>query len=249
MLHAFLGLLYPARCVGCTVRLENQIERQYLSDWACAACVPALPELEEPICQRCGEAYPGSAEQLLCCDNCADRGLAFEYARSGYHAQGLVRDLVHQFKYEKKLYLRRVLGILTLKAMEDTRLQQLLLQKPVLVPVPLHPTRLRQRGFNQSQVIAEELARALQLEMYDALERLRPTEAQANLTRAQRLKNLSQAFGLRLNYARDGSPLRGRAVILIDDVFTTGATTHECARLLRREGKVEKVVVVTAARG
>jgi ComF family protein len=222
-----------------------------LSDWLCGKCLCTLPKLEAPFCSSCGEAFDAALSTPMRCDNCEGRKLSFEFARAGYHALGVVREIIHGLKYHKQLHLRRVLGLLAMQALEDERLQVMLKeeQKPILVPVPLHPTRQRLRGFNQSEILAEELAKYLKLRVCRALERCQPTDAQATLTRAQRLENLRHAFKLSPSYAQQHSSLRGRTILLLDDVFTTGATVDECARLLRREGKVQKVVVVTAARG
>jgi competence protein ComFC len=247
--HTCLGLIYPAQCVSCAQRLEADVRRDALEDWLCPPCLRFLPKLEAPFCTTCGEAYKAAQTSPMRCDNCAERKLHFEFARAAYHASGNVREVIHHFKYNKQLYLRRVMGLLTLQAMQDQRLQALLKEDPVLVPVPLHATRHRSRGFNQSEILAEELARHLQLRVCRALERHLPTDPQARLTRAQRLESLTHAFQLSPRYAQQHSNLRGRSIILVDDVFTTGSTADECARLLRKEGNVQKVVVVTAARG
>jgi competence protein ComFC len=247
--RALAGYLYPVLCVGCGQRMPGDVGGYELEHWLCAQCSPGLHSLEPPFCNRCGEAYEGALEGEFRCGNCAQRQLAFEYARAGYHAEGLVRELVHQFKYGKQLHLRRVLGSLAMAAFQDPRLQELLSRQPLLVPVPLHPVRKRWRGFNQSEVLAQQLSRHLKLPVVNALDRIMPTEAQAGLTRVQRLTNLRQAFAVKPRFRQAGAELRGRCVILVDDVFTTGSTAHECARVLVKTAGVEKVVVVTVARG
>jgi competence protein ComFC len=249
LLRSLLSWLYPPLCVGCNSLLHTSRAGFQVDHWLCSACIGPLPVLVPPYCARCGEAYDGAREPDFHCGNCADRPFAFEFALAGYHAEGQVRELVHQFKYGREYHLRRVLAVLAARAFEDPRLQALLPLKPVLVPVPLHPTRLRWRGYNQSEAIAQQLGKLLTLPTKNALRRTQPTEAQAGLTRAQRLSNLKQAFALRPAFAGSSSELRGRCVILVDDVFTTGSTAHECARALRRGSGVEKVVVVTVARG
>ena len=247
--RALAGYIYPVLCVGCGHRMPGDVGGYELEHWLCGTCHPGLHSLEQPFCHRCGEAYDGALEGAFHCGNCAQRQLAFEFARAGYHADGLVRELVHQFKYGKQLHLRRVLGALAMTAFQDSRLQELVRRSPLLVPVPLHPVRKRWRGFNQSEVLAQQLGRHLQLQVVNALDRVLPTESQAGLTRVQRLTNLRQAFAVKPRYCQGSTELRGRCVILVDDVFTTGSTAHECARALVRNAGVEKVVVVTVARG
>jgi competence protein ComFC len=245
--HIATGIIYPSVCHGCGARLRPDFTTVSLDHWVCPSCQPKLAKLEDPFCQRCGEAYDGAREDSFRCDNCRDRVFSFEFARAGYLAEGLVREAVHGLKYNGRYELRLLLAALMRDAFEDSRLAELLLSKPLLVPVPLHHTRLRQRGFNQSLVLAKELGRLMNLPVIDVLCRQRPTQQQASLTRKQRLANLSKAFSLPQRKA--AVKLRGRTVILVDDVFTTGSTANECAKVLKRDGKAEKVVVVTAARG
>jgi ComF family protein len=211
--------------------------------------VPALTKLEPPFCKTCGEAFDGAGEGELRCSNCADRKFAFEFAIAGYRAEDDVRELVHRFKYGRDLVLRAPLGCMLQHALSDPRLATQDLARWLLVPVPLHPRRQREREFNQSWELCRELAKRTGIPAVEAMKRTRFTEKQAQLTRAQRLENLRGAFAMRRRYVWENSPLRGAKVLLVDDVFTTGATTHECARILKREGKVEKVVVISVARG
>ena len=119
---------------------------------------------------------------------------------------------------------------------------------PLIVPVPLHPRRMRERGYNQAAEIAGLLARGLGLAYCEALARPRYTSAQARLVREERLANLRGAFELRPATAVR-QRVDGAHVVLFDDVFTTGATADACARVLRGHGGAEKVVVATVARG
>ncbi len=160
-----------------------------------------------------------------------------------------MRELVHRFKYNRDLSLRDVLGLMLERVLSDPRLAAEDLAAWTLVPVPLHRLRQREREFNQSWELCRVLAKSTGIAMMDAMQRVLPTDKQAELSRSQRLKNLRNAFAMKPVPEGKDLPLRGKQVLLVDDVFTTGATTDACARVLRRQGKVEKVVVITVARG
>lgn len=205
--------------------------------------------MEAPLCEKCGEVFDGVADSTFQCTNCAGQKFAFEFAIAGYQTSGSTLDLVHRFKYGSDLTLRAPLERMLERALHDPRLASVEPEHWCLVPVPLHSLRERERRFNQSRELCRELAQRKQLPMIDAMKRTRSTPKQSLLTRQQRLENLRGAFAVKDRFVREDSPLRGRAVLLVDDVFTTGATTNECARVLRREAGVQKVVVISIARG
>ena len=126
-------------------------------------------------------------------------------------------------------------------AFDDERLRNR--RFDAIIPVPLHPTRQRERGFNQASLLAELLSAELSIQFKPALERIRYTTTQTALDRAERMENLHNAFRLRKN-----AEVRGLCVLLIDDVLTTGSTLSECARVLKRAGAIS-VHAATAARG
>lgn len=153
---------------------------------------------------------------------------AFDFATAALKATDDSIKLIHQLKLLKRPELGHDLAQLASSHFKnDPRLGKL--KNPILIPVPLHGQRLRSRRFNQAEVIARSLAEQLDLELLFALKRVRPTERQATLSRKERLKNLSKAFQI------SASPeiLATRNLVIIDDVFTTGSTAQECARILR----------------
>jgi competence protein ComFC len=175
------------------------------------------------------------------CPNCEDRTPAFNCAVSNCQAKGILRELIHRFKYGRQFYLRRVLAEFLVEAMQDARIQE----DPAdgLVPVPLHPTRLRERGFNQADALAETLSRRTRVPILRCIERRRYTNTQTRFDRVERRQNLRNAFAL-----RKGIDVSGKHLILLDDVVTTGSTLHECALVLRAAG-AESVRAITVARG
>jgi competence protein ComFC len=236
-----LDLLFPAVCHACGTGIAGDRS-------LCDACEAAIPSLKSPFCLRCAEPFEGVIESNFECPNCRNLDFAFEFARPATANHPVVLDMIHQLKYQRRIHLASELGRLAARAFgEDPRLLEALDHKWPLVPVPLHRRRQLWRHFNQAEEIALPISRLTGLPLIKGLVRLRGTDSQTRLTRAQRLKNLRGAFDI----SRTGRAFfkdRPAGALLVDDVFTTGATTGECARILRREG-VQKVVVVTVMRG
>ena len=164
-----------------------------------------------------------------------------DFTVSVMRSQGLVRELIHRFKYGREFYLRRVLGDWLCEAFADERLAGM--ESPVLVSVPLHPARFRERRFNQSEALAEWTARRRALEVDRPLIRRRHTVTQTHFDRKERMRNLRDAFALRKN-----ARVNDKSFLLVDDVLTTGSTLDECARVLL-EGGARCVRAITVARG
>ena len=235
-LQTAADLLYPPACVGCETSLSH-------GEYLCGFCNEAVPRIEPPFCEKCSQHFEGEipAGVPFTCRDCQAHDFAFGCAVSARRHVKLARDLVVRFKYERQYYLRQPLADWMAEAFrEDARLHDP--PPAALVPVPLHPRRARERTFNQADVLARLLARRVGLPVWRALRRGRFTETQTALTRAERLANLRGAFtpvGRR--------PVSGAHLLLIDDVFTTGSTVDECARVLRRAGAAS-VRVLTATR-
>lgn len=225
-------LLYPHRCLVC---------RRGLPDGGilCGDCDARLARLRPPFCAVCSQPFDGAITQTFTCATCGTRRYRFVHAISTRMNTGLARQVVHRFKYQRQFALRRVIAPWLVECLADPRM----LPFDVIVPVPLHPTRLREREFNQALALAEPLARAAGRPLLsDALRRVRRTVSQTRFHRERRLENLRGAFR-----HHPGRAVAGRRVLLVDDVFTTGATVDECARVLLRAGAAT-VQVATAAR-
>lgn len=237
-----LGLIYPRSCYGCDSHLG-----QY-SQWLCDDCLDGLHPIEEPMCEVCGQPYPGDLIGGFHCANCADLSLQFDFARAAYQSRDLARVLVHRFKYKDHYYLASLLGEMLDKVFEDPRIgKEADIDEWLLVPVPLHSRRLREREYNQAEEICRQLTRRRGLKMAKVLRRTRYTRRQAMLERGERLKNLQGAFIIS-SKTRHRDMIEGRKILLVDDVLTTGATASECARVLSEAGAL-KVVVITVVRG
>lgn len=206
-----------------------------------------LPRLADPFCKRCGEPFPGEIDDAFTCPNCSTLKLSFDFARAAMVRDDRTLELIHRLKYGKELHLAKCLGILATEALDDSRLEKARAENWPLVPVPLHRRRLQQRHFNQAEEIVRELSRQTGMPILKALRRTRATGHQTSLTRKQRLENLRGAFEITRRGLRHPAEKK-QGVILVDDVFTTGATATECAKVLRKAG-FSSVAVVTVMRG
>jgi competence protein ComFC len=213
-LSALADLFYPQRCVGCERRA---------SDLLCRACFEALPWIGRPVCARCG--MPTAFESFVC-DECKGVDFGFESARAPLRNTGVGKEIVHTLKYRG--YTRvvdRLAAPLMLSVLDEQS------RFDAVVPVPLHRSRLRRRGFNQAKLLARGVASEIKAPVSDTIQVVRKTRDQVELSAAERRANVSDAYRAR-------GYLGGR-VLLIDDVFTTGATMSSCAETLLRAGARE----------
>lgn len=221
LLEALAELLFPARCLGCGRQLG--CSRPPL---LCTSCSTGIAPLSEPICPYCGT--PGANRS---CPSCLQHSFAFDRARSLFIYQEPIRSLIHDLKFSGSLA-----GLNTFAALaQQATLADLLHEPDLILPVPLHIRRLRWRGFNQSLLLAQVCFPAWRKKIQpDLLQRHRATVPQTQLDAVLRRSNLHGAFSL-------SAPelVQGRNVLLVDDVFTTGSTLDECAKVLREAGAAE----------
>jgi len=232
-LRAVTSLFYPALCAVCHAPVTQ-------GDYVCQDCLGKAQRIVAPFCAKCSEPFPGAIEGEFTCSNCAHRSLAFDAAVAAYRSRGVVRFVILQFKYSRQLHLRHPVAKWLLEAMNDARLRDR--NFDCVVPVPLHPARFRERGFNQAELLAKILGQRMNLTLSRPLERTRYTTTQTAFDRNDRMENLRGAFRLRKRIG-----VRGLRVLLVDDILTTGSTLSECARVLREAG-AQSVFAVTAAR-
>jgi ComF family protein len=179
-----------------------------------------------PFCPQCGDPAP-AIEGL--CGKCRRGEHAFDLARSAFLFNDTLREIIHHLKYADRVSLAKPLGDALRECLQGFKGE-------LIIPVPLHPRRARERGFNQAELIARRLGRPMNTRL---LRRRKNTPSQTGLSRGERQRNLAGAFELRSKPPR--------TVILVDDVYTTGSTMHEIARTLKRAG-TECVEVLTVAR-
>ena len=207
--------------------------------WPVSAEAPPI-RIEPPVCRQCGYPYPALAGQSaeFTCDNCAKRKWHFEWARSGYRTDGQVLEAVIGFKYRDQFYREGQL----VDWLTEVYDQHAGTGWDGLVPVPLYHRRHRHRGFNQALEIAQGAASKRKIAVSNCLYRYRETVSQARLNRNARWENMSGAFRL-----KRGFDVTGQNLLVIDDVFTTGATVNACAQVLEKAGAA-RVAVLTIAR-
>ena len=227
-----LALVFPTSCAACGETMDHP-----RSGPLCEGCWGAMPRHGAGVC-GCG--VPLLSPHTAVCGRCR-RGLSpFERGASLGPYYGSLRVVIHELKYRGR---RRAAAQLAHRLGDEPRVRGVLGGADVLVPVPLHPRRRRERGFNQAELLAAELGRRAGIPVSSAaLVRRTDTASQAGLTAARRRDNVAGAFAV-----RHRSQVAGRVVVLVDDVYTTGATARACARALRAAGAAE-VRLVTVAR-
>ena len=237
-LDSVVTLLFPSDCRLCGLPLASSSLLP-----VCSECLESCQPIAGGRCILCGERlFSGLAQSL--CGECLTERPPFAKASAYGSYDGGLRELIHLLKYERVKPAADLLGRMLAEAVTDLA-PDFGDDLPLVVPVPLHATKLRQRGFNQAELLAQKMAKqkplGLKLELGPKLlVRRRATESQVGYTRQQRIANLRGAFGA-------DAAVSGKDILLIDDVFTTGTTVSECARVLRRAG-AGKVWVATVAR-
>lgn len=218
---ALLDLVFPPRCLGC----------RRLGTYFCGRCAASIRRLPEPFCPSCARIVDPRFPVCRCARP------ALRYALAAGQFSGALRDAIHRFKYQGMSA-----GASALAALLRPAIASLARQDLVLVPLPLHPQRLRERGYNQAALLARALALDGPLpSVEDALRRVKATRAQASLGAAERARNMAGAF------AANPARCAGRRFVLIDDVCTTGATLQSAAQALHAAGARDIYGLVLAA--
>jgi competence protein ComFC len=231
-----VDLVYPRNCQFCATPLDEDH-----AGVICPVCLAQAKPIEPPFCQRCALPFAGKLAEPFECGYCKDLKLHFSRAVAACRAEGVVRDCIHRFKYNREMYFEEHLAGWLIQAG-----QRWVDWKSVagIVPVPLYPRKERQREFNQAERLARALGRAVDVPVLPrVIKRVKETDTQTRLDAAARRANVRAAF-----VARGGAALAGQRVVIVDDVFTTGATLDSCARVLRHEGALD-VIALTVARG
>lgn len=239
--HKALDLIYPPECELCQEPLRDGC-------YLCVSCRDQLPRIAAPFCEHCGEMFEGATMTKFLCPNCTHLTYDFSFARPVLSNSEKARQLIHQFKYAHAVYLARELAQIAAEAFADPRMQRALEEQWPLAPVPLFWRREQGRHYNQSYEIARQLGRMYDLPVLRALKRVRATPTQTHLNRKMRLQNLRGAIEISAQGRRLLAKSPPAGMILIDDVFTTGATVQECAHVLS-QNHLENIVVVTVMRG
>jgi len=235
---SLLDCIYPTTCFHCETLLEGAFPM-------CAKCYADSMRIIDGYCKICGEDFDGEFSENPICPNCHSLEFSFAYAKSALKNTAKNRQLIISYKYGKQVHLVRALASFCNETLQEDRFTAL--PAPILVPVPLHWRRKFNRGFNQAELLCKELNKLTGIPWRGLIRRHRYTTTQTRLSRGERLHNLEGAFSVRRNL---GNLKDFSSVIIVDDVFTTGSTSEECAKILKKEfPKVENIVVLTVLRG
>jgi competence protein ComFC len=227
-LNTGLGFFYPEICQLC--RDERAPARD---GFVCRGCWQQVRFIRPPFCERCGLPFPGDITTKFECANCREMELHFSSARSAVIAKTVVLEAIHRYKYQRALWFEPFLADLLLREAVPVLRER---KWDFIVPVPLYPLKEREREFNQAERLAAPLSAATKIPLNTKLlRRVSSTVTQTKLSREERAGNMRGAFAI-----AKGGRLDGARIVLLDDVFTTGATTSECA---------SEVCVWTVARG
>lgn len=233
IINVLLQFIYPVKehCLHCGRQLAKCSTLEL-----CENCACLLPFISDSVCLRCGRPNPqGSIETN--CDECRGRETFFDAGCTVFEFSGIMKDMLHRLKYDGDKELSASIGLSM-----SNRLKKMGWDIDIIIPVPLHEKRYQERGYNQSQLLAVEIGRECSIDVMDnILIRDRYTESQVLLSRLERIHNVRGVFGV-----VDGRLVKGKNILLVDDIMTTGATLNECSRVLKDYGAA-KVYCITAA--
>ncbi|MFC1804385.1 double zinc ribbon domain-containing protein [Candidatus Omnitrophota bacterium] len=241
MLRTILGglkdLVFPPRCVACGQRLD---QKEAIDGLVCLICWNKVKKNLPPFCNSCGRHLEKRLVSKGICPACIRKNLRFDRAFSPCAYEGVVKELIHAFKYRGKDELGSTLGRLMIDFAKEYSLPMDLID--AVVPVPLFTSRLREREFNQAEVLGGEIAREFNKQLLTrSLKRHRNTRTQTDLEERERLANVKESFS-----AVEGKDLKNKNILLVDDVLTTAATSSEAAHALKGAG-ARIVFVLTLA--
>lgn len=211
----FLDLVFPKRCLGCG----------RLGGYICRGCSPKIVFIKEPFCSECELRAEGGKTHPECQTKQSLDGLVVVC-----RYKGLVRSAIQKIKYKWSFDISKVLVDLLTQNLWRFNFPK----KAILVPIPLHPKRKKWRGFNQAEILAQELSKRLGQPTLNLIERTRESRTQVGLSKKERNLNVANVFSL--GGSLSNFDVRGRDFILVDDVFTSGATMRAVCGVLKRRG-------------
>ena len=237
LVNSLLSVFFPTSCSLC----QSVVEELSLGV-ICQSCWKAVNPFRGVLCSLCGYGFPSTNIQSATplCGGCRRSLFLFDFARAYAPFEDPFKEIIHQFKYRSHPSLARPLARLLLSVYQSNLDQ---LSADLIIPVPLHKSRERERGFNQAIELARHFAQLTRIPVPSRLlVRTKPTKVQAGLSRRERRINLRGAFEV-----SESGKIKDKTLLLIDDVFTTGATINECAKILRDHG-ARRINVLTLAR-
>lgn len=236
LLKGLKNLIYPNYCLAC----GNPVETSQGKDPVCAACQIKIQKNLPPFCAACGRHLDEEAIRRNSCPHCLNEKFYFDRAFSPCTYTGIIKKLIHEFKYNGKEYLKKPLGSMMNAFIQEYRLP--IEHLDFIVAVPLHKSRQREREFNQAQLLGQQVAGEFKKDLLnDILIRSKPTKTQTELTQEERRRNVEGSF-----LVSKPDLIKGANLLLIDDVLTTGATSSQAAKSLKNAG-ARMVLLMTLA--
>lgn len=236
LVDIFLNLVYPDNCRICGQRRATKAQ-----SYVCHECRKDIRQITPPVCSLCGRQFEGDITVEFTCEDCRNRKIYYDRARSAVYYDGTVVKALHAYKYNNAMWFEPFLAQMLI---EKAKIEICNGEWDCIVPVPLHFVRKNERGFNQAERLSNHLSKAVKIPVNARiLKRVKYTETQTALERHKRGENVKNAFALR---DRDLN-INGLRIVLVDDVMTTGATVNECAKTLRKGG-ASSIFVLTLAR-
>jgi len=230
------NILFPRTCLACKERLAGE----EIDNLVCQGCWGKIEKNLPPFCHSCGRRLDKKGFAKNICPRCLKEKTYFDRAFSPCRYTGVIKELIHAFKYNGKDYLSLPLSRLLIDFIKEYSLP--IKDMELIVPVPMHKVRLREREYNQAQLLGEHLGRAFDKPVLTGvLVRNRNTRTQTELKTEERLNNVKDSFSLSGN-----ARVSGKNILLVDDVLTTGATSSEAASVLKKAG-ANIVFVLTLA--
>ncbi|WP_372519126.1 ComF family protein [Candidatus Ruminimicrobiellum ovillum] len=233
ILNFIISIIFPRTCSLCGKKISFNFEKNI-----CNECIEKLPKVEGLICHKCSLPLPDGG--ATCSDCKSNKDIYFENLKSPYIYSLQMKKLIKKLKYSRKTFLAKDLSA---KLADFIITENIDKNIDVVVPVPMHWLKKWKRGYNQAELLADDVARIINKPMYNALARTKYTKPQFNLKKGQRKENLEDMFAVNKKYA---DIIQGKRILLIDDIATTCSTANQCAKVLKNLRC--KTVVVTLAR-
>lgn len=237
LISGLTDIVYPRTCLICKTNLKGI---SHIDNLVCSLCWQNIKRNLPPFCYSCGRQLDTSHLTKHICPSCIKRKLNFDRAFSPCIYEGVIKELIHEFKYKGKDYLGTTLSSLMIEFIKEYDLPMYYID--FITPIPLHRTRLREREFNQAEVLANHIAREFKKNLLnDNLIRHRLTKTQTELEEKERILNVKDSFKV-----LEKECIKGKNILLVDDVLTTAATSSEAACALKNAG-ANLVFVLTLA--
>lgn len=217
----FLDLIFPKYCVGCGIEGE----------WFCQKCQAKIIYIKSPTCPRCKRLT--SNGQF--CSRCRKNSYLTGVVTAAYYKKSALKEAIHTFKYDEVFDLKLELGNILIKTLSERWTRR----NTILIPVPLSRARQSARGFNQAELLTKQINKQFNWwPIFNCLARIKHTQPQVTLSGEEREANVKDAFRFKSNFNKS---FQKRTILLIDDVYTTGSTLQQCAKILRQNTKIQQI--------